>query len=53
MRGLDWGRLYEAYHRNSYKGADIDADVQALFADPAARDKKGIYEYVLGGKTDT
>ena len=53
MRGLDWGHLYEAYHGNSYKGADIDADVQALLADPAARDKKGIYEYVLGGKTDT
>ena len=35
------------------KGADIDADVQALLADPAARDKKGIYEYALGGKTDT
>ena len=52
MRGLDWGRFYEAYHGNSYKGADIDADVQALLADPAARDKKGIYEYVLGGKIE-
>ena len=51
MRGLDWGRLYETYHGNSYKAADIDADVQALLADPAAKDKKGIYEYLLGGKT--
>ena len=27
MRGLDWGRLYESYHSNSYNAAAIDADV--------------------------
>lgn len=53
MRGLDWGRLYETFHHNSYNATDIDADVQALLADPAVKNKKGIYEYVLGGKTDT
>lgn len=53
MRGLDWGRLYETYHHNSYKAAEVDADVQAVLADPVVKDKKGIYEYVLGGKTDT
>lgn len=53
MRGLDWGRLYETFHHNSYKATDIDLDVQALLVDPAVKDKKGIYEYVLGGKTDT
>jgi hypothetical protein len=53
MRGLDWGRLYETYHGNSYKPTEIDADLQALLADPAVRDKRGIYEYLLGGKSDT
>lgn len=53
MRGLDWGRLYETYHHNSYKSAEIDADLQSMLNDPAVRDKKGIYEYLLGGKSDT
>jgi len=52
MRGLDWGRLYEEYHSNSYKAAAIDADVNALRADPAVTNAKGIYEYLLGGKKD-
>lgn len=52
MRGLDWGRLYESYHSKSYNGIAIDADVAALRADPAVLNKKGIYEYVLGDKTD-
>ena len=52
MRGLDWGRLYESYHSKSYNAAAIDADVDARRADPAVANKKGIYEYLLGGKTD-
>ena len=52
MRGLEWGRLYEAYHSNSNNPATIDADVDALRADPAVHNNKGIYEYLLDGKTD-
>lgn len=52
MRGLEWGRLYERYHAASYNAAKIDADVDALLADPAVRDHKGIYEYLLGGKSE-
>jgi hypothetical protein len=52
MRGLDWGRLYESFHSESYNAAAIDADVDALRADPAVQNNKGIYEYLLGGKTD-
>jgi hypothetical protein len=52
MRGLDWGRLYESYHSKSYNAAALDADIDALRADPAVLNKKGIYEYLLGGKTD-
>jgi hypothetical protein len=52
MRGLEWGRLYEEYHSNSYNAATIDAAVDALRADPAVTSAKGIYEYLLGGETD-
>lgn len=52
MRGLEWGRLYETYHSNSYNPATIDAEVDALRADTQVLNNKGIYEYLLGGKTD-
>jgi hypothetical protein len=52
MRGLDWGRLYESYHGKSYNAATIDGDVDALRADPVVLNNKGIYEYLLGSKTD-
>jgi hypothetical protein len=52
MKGLDWGRLYEQYHSNSYNAATLDAEVNALRADIAVHSKKGIYEYLLGGKAD-
>lgn len=51
MRGLEWNRLYETYHHQAYKTAEVDADVQALLADPAVEKKSGIYEYVLSDKT--
>lgn len=53
MQGLEWNRLYETYGDTAYNPTAVDADVQALRDDPAVRSKKGIYEYVLGGKTDT
>ena len=52
MRGLEWGRLYEEYHLNSYNAAAIDKEVNALRADLAVTKPKGIYEYLLGGKKD-
>jgi hypothetical protein len=52
MRGLEWGALYEEYHSKSYNPAVIDAEVDALRADPAVTSKKGIYEYLLGDKKE-
>lgn len=52
MRGLEWGRLYETYHRNAYDPQAISEKVQTLLADYYVNDKKGIYEYVLGGCVD-
>ena len=52
MRGLDWGRLYETYHGNPPNSAAMGADVRALLADYAVESRRGIYEYLLGGKTN-
>jgi hypothetical protein len=52
MRGLEWGRLYEKYHTTAYDSAKIDAEVEQLLSDPAVHNRKGIYEYVLGGMTE-
>lgn len=52
MRGLDWGRLYETYHDTPFNPAKVDEEVQALLSDEAVKDRRGIYEYVLGGKSD-
>ena len=51
MRGLDWGQLYETYHSDAYNAAEINQAVDELRADEAVKSAKGIYEYLLGGKT--
>jgi hypothetical protein len=53
MRGLEWGRLYEQYHSQAYNPADVSAWVQKLYADPYVKNRKGIFEYILGGMADT
>ena len=53
MRGLEWGRLYETYHNIAYNPADISHSVHLLYGDPYVKNRKGIFEFVLGGKKDT
>ena len=53
MRGLEWGRLYEEYHEKTYNPAKISAEVHKLYGDPYIKNRKGIFEYVLGGSVDT
>jgi len=53
MRGLEWGRLYEKYHKKAYNPAKVSAEVQKLYADPYVKNRKGIFEYILGGSVDT
>lgn len=53
MRGLEWGRLYEIYHGEKYDTAKISAEVQKLYGDPYVKNRRGIFEYVLGGSVDT
>jgi len=53
MRGLEWGRLYETYHKNSYDPQKISNDVHKLYSDPYIKNRKGIFEYILGDSIDT
>lgn len=53
MRGLEWGRLHETYRNRGYDPAALDGRITALRGDLAVQDKRGIYEFVLGGETET
>ena len=50
MKGLEWGRLYETYHSTPYDKIRINNRAEELFADEYVRNKKNIYEYLLGGE---
>ncbi|MBO0421378.1 HNH endonuclease family protein [Enterococcus plantarum] len=50
MRGLDWGRLYESYHNNSYNPSDIENKLSKLYEDSDVSRKSGIFEYLLSGE---
>jgi hypothetical protein len=52
MRGLEWGKLYETYHGNSYDPNKMADAVRKLAADEYVTNRKGIFEYLLGGSTD-
>ncbi len=52
MRGLEWGRLYEEHHSKAFNPKQVSAQVQQLYGDPYVKDRKGIFEYVLGGAMD-
>ena len=50
MKGLEWGRLYEEYHKKSYNSNKIAKRVHELYADPFVKNRKGVFEYILGGE---
>lgn len=52
MRGLPWGEYYEKYHMNSYNPSDIQDKVKKLYGDYFVKNRKGVFEYILGGCTD-
>lgn len=53
MKGLEWGRLYERYYKTSFDPKKVSKELNLLLADFYVKDKKGIYEYILGGSSDT
>jgi len=47
MRGLEWWRFYEEYHRNSYNPNQVSERVHELYADPYVKCRKWAFEYIL------
>lgn len=53
IRGLPWGELYERYHATPYNPTYMKRRARELYADPYVKNRRGIFEYLLGGETDT
>lgn len=53
MRGLEWGRFYEEHHKKSYNPTRVSKEARKLYGDPYVKNRKGIFEYILGGSVDT
>lgn len=52
MRGLRWGELYDKYHTVAYDPNIIAEKVRRLYGDPFVKNRKGIFEYLLGGEQE-
>lgn len=53
MKGLEWARLYETYKNTPYDSALLSEKVQQLYSDSYVKNKKGVFEYLLGGEENT
>lgn len=53
MRGLEWGKLYKEYHKTPYNPKEVSSKVHKLYADESVKNRRGIFEYILGGCQDT
>lgn len=49
MQGLDWGKLYETYHEQSYNPDKVSDQVKKLYGDEHVKNRRGVFEYILGG----
>lgn len=52
MKGLEWGRLYEEYHSNPYDPEEVSKKVHEFYGDASVKNRKGVFEYILGGCQD-
>jgi hypothetical protein len=52
MCGLEWGRLYETYKAKNYDPVEVSVKVHELHGDFFVKNKKGVFEYILGGSED-
>jgi 5-methylcytosine-specific restriction endonuclease McrA len=50
MRGLEWGRLYEAYKETEFDIRELNQKVRKYYADGYVKNRKGIWEYVLSNE---
>ncbi len=53
MCGQPWGEYYERFHNNPYDLKKVSSEFQKLYGDPFVKNRKGIFEYILGGSKET
>ncbi len=53
MQGLNWGELYERFHHLPLNHSELSAKVHELMHDDFVTNRRGVFEYVLGGCQDT
>ena len=53
MQGLNWGDLYERFHHLPLNHSELSAKVHELMHDDYIENHRGVFEYVLGGCTET
>lgn len=49
MQTINWGKMYELYHKNAYDSNKVSNKLHELYGDFYVKDKKGCYEYILNG----
>lgn len=50
MKGINWGKLYNTYHKNSYDAEELQIEIDRLMSDDDVTKKSGIFEYLLSNK---
>ena len=53
MKLVKWGVLYNEYKSATLDPTKLEGRVAALMGDPDVQNKRGIYEFLLGGEADT
>lgn len=53
MKSVRWGQLYSKYNGATLDPVKLEERVADLMADIDVKNKRGIYDFVLGGETDT
>lgn len=53
MKSVKWGPLHRIYKNSTLDPIKLEARVNALMSDTEVSRKVGIYEFVLGGESDT
>lgn len=52
MKSIEWGRLYSKYHSTKYDPNKVAKQVRELYGDPYVKNRRNIFEYILGGCRD-
>ena len=52
MKGQAWGIFYNKYGKNDYDAEKFEEEITKLLKDFDVTNQRGIYEYLLSGKTE-